>query len=191
MAEVVIVYITLQGHTERVAERVAHDLLAAGHRATLANAGEAPELGGFDAAILGAPVQMGHVAAPVVAYARAHAAELQRMPSGFFSVSLTAAHDDDASRQAIDRYLRDFQNGTGWRPDVIASFAGALRFTQYSLLHRALMRQVAAKEGLAGDGREDRVYTDWDAVGGFVEAFLHHLRRATEPGLSSVRPAST
>jgi menaquinone-dependent protoporphyrinogen IX oxidase len=53
------------------------------------------------------------------------------------------------------------------------------------------MRQVAAKGGLDTDDRHDHVYTDWDAVGGFVEAFLHHVTRAAGASdVSSTRPAS-
>jgi menaquinone-dependent protoporphyrinogen oxidase len=192
MSKVVIVYATQQGHTLRVAQRVADGICAAGHTASVARVEEAPDVGRFDAAIVGAPVHMGRFAPPVVAYAHAQAAALRNVPSGFFSISLTAAQDDGASRAAIDSYLRTFQEETGWRPDVIASFAGALPYTRFGLVHRAMMRQVAAQGGLDTDDRHDHVYTDWDAVGGFVEAFLHHLHRANgAEGISSARPAST
>jgi menaquinone-dependent protoporphyrinogen oxidase len=191
MPHVLIVYATHQGHTLRVAQRVADAVCAAGHTATVARVEEAPDVAAFDAAIVGAPVHMDRFPAHVVAYAKAHAADLRRVPSGFFSISLTAAQDDGASREAIDRYLRSFQADTGWHPDVIASFAGALPYTRFGLVHRALMRQVAAKSGLDTDASHDHVYTDWDAVGGFVEAFLHHLGRAEgSAGVSSTRPAS-
>jgi menaquinone-dependent protoporphyrinogen oxidase len=185
LAEILIVYATLQGHTLRVAERVAEHVAAAGHRPALTRVDAAPAPTGFDAAIVGAPVQAGHFAAAVVEYATAHATELARRPSGLFFVCLTAAQNDDASRATVDGYLRTFQRQTGWTPDVVASFAGALPTEPTTLLHRALMRDVVARSGRAG-----HVFTDWDAVGGFVEAFVHHVRRADEPGLSSARRAS-
>ena len=191
MSHVLIVYATHQGHTLRVAQRVADAVRAAGHTATVARVEDAPAVASFDAAIIGAPVHLGHFSPPVVAYARAQAADLRRRPSGFFSISLTAAQHDGASRDAIDRYLRSFQADTDWRPDVIASFAGALPYTRFGLVHRALMRHVAARGGLDTDDRQDHVYTDWDAVGGFVEAFLHHVDRANGAAdVSSARPAS-
>jgi menaquinone-dependent protoporphyrinogen oxidase len=192
MSKVVIVYATQQGHTLRVAQRVAEGIGAAGHTATVARVEEAPDVARFDAAIVGAPVHMGRFAGPVVAYAHDQSEALRHVPSGFFSISLTAAQADGASREAIDRFLRAFQADTGWRPDVIASFAGALPYTRFGLVHRALMRQVAAHGGLDTDDRHDHVYTDWDAVGGFVEAFLHHLDRADRAeAVSSAHPAST
>jgi menaquinone-dependent protoporphyrinogen oxidase len=191
LSHVLVVYATHQGHTLRVAQRVADAVRAAGHEATVARVEEAPNVASFDGVIIGAPVHMGHFAPPVVAYAKAQAVQLRRRPSGFFSISLTAAQDGGASRDAIDRYLRSFQADTDWSPDVIASFAGALPYTRFGLLHRALMRQIAAKGGLDTDDRHDHVYTDWDAVGGFVEAFLHHVGRANGAAdVSSTRPAS-
>lgn len=191
MAEILIVYTTLQGHTLRVAERVAESAADAGHRPTLARVDAAPALGPFDAVIVGAPVQAGAFAEPVVAFAKEHAADLGRVPTGLFFVCLTSAGDDGASRATVDGYLRAFQSDTHWRPDVIASFAGTLRHPHDSLLHRALMRDAAPGAPAREDLPHDRVYTHWDAVGGFVEAFLHHLVRSTGPDLSSVRPAST
>jgi menaquinone-dependent protoporphyrinogen oxidase len=191
LSRVLIVYATHQGHTLRVAQRVAEAVGAADHAPTVARVEEAPDVAGFDAAVIGAPVHMGHFSPAVVTYAKSQAPYLGRMPSGFFSISLTAAQGGGASREAMDRYLRTFQRATDWHPDVIASFAGALPYTRFSLLHRALMRHVAAKGGLDTDDRHDHVYTDWDAVGGFVEAFLHHVERANGASdVSSTRPTS-
>ena len=167
MAEILIVYTTLQGHTLRVAERVAESAADAGHRPTLARVEAAPALGPFDAVIVGAPVQAGAFAEPVVAFAKEHAADLGRVPTGLFFVCLTSAGDDGASRATVDGYLRAFQSDTHWRPDVIASFAGTLRHPHDSLLHRALMRDAApgaparedpaARPGLHPLGRRRRL----------------------------------
>ncbi len=186
MAEILIVYASHQDPTLRIAERVAEHVARTGHRPTLTSVDAAPSPATFDGAIVGAPVRRGRFAAAIVKYAVAHAEELARRPSGLFFVCLTAAHDD-ASRATVDGYLRTFQSESGWRPDVIASFVGARPDAPTTLLHRALMRDVAVRSGRGGDGREGR---DWDAVGGFVEAFAHHIRRATDPTFSSTRRAS-
>lgn len=183
MADVLIVYATVLGHTRRIAERVAEELRALGHAPTVAATDDAPPATGFTAVIVGAPIRDRVFLPPVEAYVRTHAGTLAARPSALYSVCSPDEHDDRASRQAIDAYVRDLQAGTSWRPDVIASFAGVRPYTHLGLAH-----QVLAQDPGGGESA-----TDWDAVTGFVEAFVHHLGRAVgdRPGVSSTRPAST
>jgi menaquinone-dependent protoporphyrinogen IX oxidase len=67
---------------------------------TVARVEEAPDVASFDAAIVGAPVHMGHFSRPSWRTPRRRRIDLRRMPSGFFSISLTAAQDGGASREA-------------------------------------------------------------------------------------------
>ena len=181
MADVLIVYATVLGHTRRIAERVASELRALGHAPTVAACDAAPPMGDFAAVIVGAPVRSAAFLAPIDAYVRANAADLARRPSALYAVCSPDEHDDRTYRQAIDGYLRALQSATGWQPDVIASFAGVRTHP-----HLGLAAQVLGHEALG------EAATDWDAVSGFVEAIVHHLdRSASGPnGLSSTRPAS-
>jgi hypothetical protein len=96
-------------------------------------------------------------------------------------------HDDRGCREALDAYLRALQHDTGWHPDVIASFAGVRPYTHIGMAHRVLSNGDLRRWTTAKTGA-----TDWDAVSGFVEAFLHHLHRAQGArSVSSARPAST
>jgi hypothetical protein len=54
---------------------------------------------------------------------------------------------------------------------VTASFAGALEYTQYNRLERALMKRIAKKEGGFTDTSNDHEYTDWAQVTNFAERF--------------------
>lgn len=185
MAEVLIVYATELGHTRRIAEQVAAEMRSAGHRPAVANWDAAPDLGPYDAVIVGAPVRTNAFVAAIEDYARDHAADLGRRPSALFSVCAPDDHDDRACRDALDAYLRSLQHETGWHPDVIASFAGVRPYTHIGMAHHVL-----GSEGTPTSDREVGA-TDWNAVSGFVEAFLHLLQRAqgADP-VSSARPAS-
>jgi menaquinone-dependent protoporphyrinogen IX oxidase len=186
MAEVLIVYATELGHTRRIAERVAMEVRSAGHRPTVASTEAAPPPGSFDAVIVGAAVRASAFIPPIERYTRKHAAPMAHRPSGLFSVCAPDDHDDRACRDALDTYVRTLQHDTGWYPDVIASFAGIRPYTHIGIAH-----SVLASESQAMDDSEAGA-TDWDAVSGFVEAFLHHLNRAQGvPSVSSARPAST
>jgi menaquinone-dependent protoporphyrinogen oxidase len=196
MAEVLIVYATLLGYTRRIAERVAEDLRAGGHAATLVEVSEAPAPGGFDAAIVGAPVRSASFLESIEDYVRAHAGELRSLPSALFSVCAPDEHDDRHCRQALDGYLRGLQDEVRWQPDVIGSFAGLQPFTHIGLAHQVLGADRSAPTGPgshdeSGRVHEGRAATDWDAVSGFVEAFVHHLARSSDSArLSSARRAS-
>jgi menaquinone-dependent protoporphyrinogen oxidase len=186
MAEVLIVYATELGHTRRIAERVATEMRSAGHHPSVASSDAAPELRRFDAVIVGAPVRTSAFVAAIEDYARDHAADLGGRPSALFSVCAPDDHDDRGCREALDTYLRALQHETGWHPDVIASFAGVRPYTHIGMAHHVLSSETSK----AAD--HETGATDWDAVSGFVEAFLHHLQRAQGArSVSSAHPAST
>jgi len=196
MSEVLIVYATLRGYTRRIAERVAEDLRADGHAATVVDVAEAPAPGGFDAAIVGAAVCDASLLASIEVYVRAHAGELGSRPSALFSVCAPDEHDDRNCRQALDGYLRGLQDEVRWYPDLIANFAGLQPFTHIGLAHQVLGADPVAPTGAGshtegGRAHDGRATTDWDAVSGFVEAFVHHLARSSETArFSSARRAS-
>ncbi len=186
MAEVLIVYATELGHTRRIAERVASEMRSAGHQPSVVSSDAAPELDRFDAVIVGAPVRTSVFVPAIEDYARDHAGDLAGRPSALFSVCAPDDHDDRGCRDALDAYLRTLLQETGWHPDVIASFAGVRPYTHIGLAHRVL----TAGASQAADHEVGA--TDWDAVSGFVEAFVHHLQRAQRAqAVSSAHPAST
>jgi menaquinone-dependent protoporphyrinogen IX oxidase len=178
MAGVLIAYTTTLGYTRCIALRVSAELARAGHRPILVHVDRDPDPADYDAVILGAPVRNSAFVASMTCYAQRHAESLRRRPSGLFSACPPQEHRDHVTRRALDRYLRDFQAATGWQPDVIASFAGGNPYPHIGLTP-------------TNEPEAEEAATDWDAVAGFVEAFLHTLQRdrARAP-LSSVRPAS-
>jgi len=179
MAGILIAYTTSLGYTRRIAERVAAELRLAGHQANLIHIDQNPDPSDFDAVIVGAPVRNSAFLESVTGYAQRHAPALGRRPSGLYSACPPQEHRDYVTRRALNRYLRDFQATTGWQPDVIASFAGG---HPYPLI---------GARGPYDDGDLRRAATDWDAVAGFVEAFLHTLKRVrARCGINSTRPAS-
>jgi menaquinone-dependent protoporphyrinogen oxidase len=109
----------------------------------------------------------------VVQFVQKNLDAMGRMPAAFFSVSL-AAHGDTEEAQG---YVEQFETETGWRPDMVALFGGALLYTQYGFFKRHLMKKIAQdKPGVLGvDLSRDYVYTEWDAVKRFAEHFADRL----------------
>ena len=59
----------------------------------------------------------------------------------------------------------------------MATFGGALLYTQYGFIKRHMMKKIAAHKpgGLGTDLSQDYVYTEWDDVQRFAEEFLADL----------------
>lgn len=159
-------YATANGQTSRIAKRLAERLRERGFEVDLLDLAALPDdlsLDRYRGVLLGAPVHGGHHLAAAVEFAARHQVALGSLPSGFFSVSLTAADDDDHSRAATRAYLDSFVRETGWHPAHDASLAGALLLSHYGVFERALMRLIARRRGHK-DVRGDQEYTDWAAV---------------------------
>jgi len=181
MSKILIAYGTSEGQTAMIADHLAEVIRAQGHDVFPMNVERrAPAPAGYDAVIVGASVHKGKHQPWVVDYVRRNRPALQRLPSAFFSVSL-AAHGDEAEAEG---YVEGFETETEWHPAQVALFGGALLYTEYGFIKRHLMKKIAAdKPGSLGtDTSRDYVYTEWDGVRRFTEAFLESL---PSPGTAS------
>ena len=175
MSTVLIAYGTTEGQTAKIADVIADVLREKGHEAEPV---DIKSLGdsiadGYAAAIIGASIHMGKHDKHVVEFIQKNLDTLSRLPSAFFSVSL-AAHGDS---EEAEGYVEQFEQETGWHPDKVALFGGALLYTQYGFFKRHMMKKIAAdKPGHLGlDLSRDYVYTEWDAVKRFAEHFAEQL----------------
>jgi len=170
MPDVLILYATKHGHTEKVATRVARALERDGVTADVhdAEAPTRPVARDYDAVIVGASIHAGHHQRAIVDWAKSHRTSLSTMPSAFFSVCLTAADDTDESREATRRYIDEFLDETGWIPRKTETFAGALQYREYDFATRLLVRLMMRKAGHPTDVSDDYDYTDWDSVDDFA-----------------------
>jgi menaquinone-dependent protoporphyrinogen oxidase len=167
-----VAYASTHGHTGRIARRVAAALREEGLAVDLRDlrAGTPPAPAAYEAVVAGGSVHRGRHQPELVAWASRHAASLGLVRSAFFSVSLVAAEDTPAARFAARGYLEDFEDETGWLPDLRSSFAGALQYREYDFPTRLAMRLLMAHGGHPTDIDRDFVYTDWHAVDEFARA---------------------
>jgi menaquinone-dependent protoporphyrinogen oxidase len=185
---VLIAYGTSEGQTARIAGYIAgviRDRGVEAHAVDIKGSDDAPHLDRYDAVIIGASIHMGKHERYVSEFARAHQDVLERVPSAFFSVSLAAYDDREEAQRSIDGFL----DQTGWRPEMVAAFAGALLYTQYGFLKRRLLKHIARTKGtLDTDTSHDYVYTDWETVQRFAEGFLSRASKQRPP--QPLRPAA-
>jgi menaquinone-dependent protoporphyrinogen oxidase len=178
MVPILIAYSTTEGQTRKIAEFMAEALQDAGHRVELVDTGSAQAAlvqPVYAAAILGGSVHAGHHAGSLAGFIRDHAAWLETVPTAFFSVSLTAARDDEAGRRETARMLDEFLARTGLKPRRSCRIAGALRYSRYGMLKRFLMRQIAGRAGGDTDTSRDFEYTNWKLIRRFVLEFAGEI----------------
>lgn len=180
-----ILYGSTGGHTVRIVDRLVDAALSREHQVQVMSCEQLPASFStrfFDAVIVGAPVYFGTYEEGVVKFVQSHRAELSGKPTAFFSVSLAAAAARPQDRAEAVEYTRDFARQTGWRPGLSAALAGALRYSQYGLLTRTVMKSISRRAGGDTDTSQDYDYTDWEAVRHFAEGFLDWTRHELAQG---------
>jgi len=182
MTKILIVYGTREGQTKKIAERIAEILRTRNYEAevkdskTLASDFTVEEYGGI---LVGSSVQMARWASAVTRFIQRYRNDLKKVPSGFFSCSLSDANGTIEQRKHFDAHLTRYLKENGWSPDMIGRFGGALAWTRYGFCKRMIMLMAAKVGGQPHDTSQDFEYTDWKVVEQFANDF------ATEVGCSA------
>jgi menaquinone-dependent protoporphyrinogen oxidase len=175
MAKIAVLYGTTEGHTARIAQRVAGIGRQHGHRVDvmhLADADASFDIGAYDGAVVGASIHEGSHQRYVYRWLEAHQAALAAMPTAAFTVCLAIRSSNEGERAEARAFSGLYRAKTGWSPDVSEVFAGALMYSEYNWLVRMVMKSIARREGGSTDTSHDTEYTDWAEVDRFAEAFF-------------------
>jgi len=178
MARILVLYSTTEGHTRRIALAIADRIRDHGHTVCLVDATDVSarlEADLFDAVIIGGSVHAGSHSDALTRVVTENRDLLDRVPTAFFSVSLTAAHADPDLRAEARRPVEAFTHATNWTPTMVETLAGALRFSQYGFLKKQLLRWISWRSGGPTDTTADHDLTDWPRVHRFVDRFLQHV----------------
>jgi menaquinone-dependent protoporphyrinogen oxidase len=177
MSSFLILYGTGEGQTAKVADRIAAAIGERGHEVSAVDVRDPASpvaLDEYDAVVVGASIHVGRHQDAVRDFVAEHREALAAVPTAFFQVSLSSASEE--KREEAAGYVESFVAETGWHPDRIGQFGGALRFSEYGFLKRLMMKRIASD--LLDEARapaDDIEFTDWDAVDAFaadVAAFV-------------------
>jgi menaquinone-dependent protoporphyrinogen oxidase len=170
---VLIVFETVEGQTRKVADFVEKQIRSAGHDLQMFNTEDrvrSLSFDGFDRIVLAAPVHERRHPKSFEVFVSASRTELKARPTLLISVSLKAAFPEGLE-EAQD-YLTEMEMRTGFEPNREVLVAGAVRTSSYGYYESQIVQNVA----LAGHEIEltdgVREFTDWDALGIELEAFL-------------------
>jgi menaquinone-dependent protoporphyrinogen oxidase len=199
MAEVLILFATREGQTEKIARRMTAVLEARGHRVDLRDVDRTSrelDLRRYQAIFIGSPVRVGSYLPSIVRFVRNRRDALDRTPAAFFSVSLAVAsrrgeRKTDGRTETL-RVVEKLTRATGWSPRRIELMAGALPYSKYNFLVRFVMQRISKAAGGDTDTSRDYEYTDWNAVDRFASEFVDQAigtRPAQPPGQATARAA--
>jgi menaquinone-dependent protoporphyrinogen oxidase len=166
--EVPVLFASTEGQTALIAIRLAAVLHEHGLDSQAIDV-STPEAEAIDwsrvhGALVGASLHMGRHQTSAARFIHAHAADLNAVPSAFFSVSLSAASKNLDEVVAARKIAQAFPAEHGWTPFRVASFAGRLAYREYNVLVRFLIKRIAKKEGGPTDTSRDHELTNWDEV---------------------------
>jgi menaquinone-dependent protoporphyrinogen oxidase len=170
--KLLIVYGTTEGQTRKIAEYLAQESRNLNYECELQDAKAVPEdiaLSQFSKVIIAASVHMERHQSAVYDFVEEHLSELETIPTAFFSISLSAAGDDEERSDAWE-YTRRFSAEINWRPTQVYIVAGALRFSEQDFFKRWAMRRLAKEK--RADRKHDEEYTDWAELWHCLKIFL-------------------
>lgn len=178
MSRIVVLYMSREGQTKKIADTIAQSLSQAGHDVHIgAITQSSVALDQADAVVLGCPIRYGRHLGPFRAFVDRHGALLSRKPGFFFSVNLTARKPERAEPHN-NRYLQKYLASIEWQPDKVEVFAGALLYSRYDFFNRAVIRLIMKITGGPTDTSRDIEFTDWTRVAAFARDIDLYLGQA-------------
>jgi menaquinone-dependent protoporphyrinogen oxidase len=169
--KVLILYLSCDGQTQAIASYIANKLqdsvccdVVDLHQVRLI------ELDQYQQVLIGASVRYGYFPPALMKFVKHYAEQLNRMPSAFFSVNLTARKPEKCSPET-NPYMRKFLRLSPWKPKLNGVFAGALRYPHYRWFDRVMIRFIMKMTGGETDTTKEVEYTDWQQVERFAQEF--------------------
>lgn len=170
MKNILLLYATVEGQTEKIANTIAGHLTEAGATVTVKNVSDRqfvqqPNLVEFDQLILGASIHAGKIEKAMATFLNTHSREIEAMPRSLFIVLMAAATKDPERRErSFAEIRRNLAKQVQLSFADVEMIAGALMYTKYNWLVKWLMKSMVRKEGGNTDTSRDHEYTDWDQV---------------------------
>lgn len=158
---VLVAYDSQYGSTGESAAAVGTHLSASA-RVDVRHLSTVQDLTGYQALILGAPVQKNVMKESATTWLRNHASELSTLPHAWFMPSASFGIDPDRAGQEAAKLglMEDAAALTGTNPVSMLPTGGLVDFSRMSLMH-GWVYQATAGNSIQGDFRDPRALTAW------------------------------
>jgi menaquinone-dependent protoporphyrinogen oxidase len=165
MTQILIIYSTTDGQTEKICRRLQGVIEVEGNQATICSITDSSglDLRPFDKIIIGASIRYGRHSPLVADFINRNKALLDSRPNAFFSVNVVA-RKPEKSRPEANPYLQKFLRRISWKPRELAVFAGKIDYPSYGFLDRLMIRLIMRMTKGPTDPTAVVEFTDWQQV---------------------------
>lgn len=170
MANILIAYSTVDGHTRKISERIRDRLVATGNTLTLHEIRDDAEvdLAAHDCIVIGASIRYGKHRPNVYALIDRQRESLEHKPSAFFTVNVVARKPNKDSPDT-NPYVKTFLEQSRWKPALLGVFAGKIDYARYRMHDRLMIRFIMWVTKGPTDPSTCIEFTDWAAVDRFAD----------------------
>lgn len=165
MAKILILYSSVDGHTQKICNRLKWGIEDRGHQVTLASVNEETDMDMqvFDKIVIGASIRYGKHSRKIIDFIKRNKVLLNNKPNAFFSVNIVARKPGQ-NRPDTNPYMLKFLKQTAWQPKELAVFAGKLDYPKYGFFDRLIIRFIMYITGGPTDPKTVIEFTDWRQV---------------------------
>lgn len=173
MANILILFSSTDGHTEKIGKRLKQVIEESSNQVTLLPVVDfrQVDLDSYDKIIIGASIRYGKHNPLVVDFINSHLQLLNSKSNAFFSVNIVA-RKQEKNRPETNPYMRKFLQQIAWRPKKLAVFAGKLDYPKYRFFDRLMIRLIMLMTKGPTDPSRVIDFTDWQKV----DEFAHLVR---------------
>ncbi|WGI17003.1 flavodoxin domain-containing protein [Methanonatronarchaeum sp. AMET-Sl] len=185
MSRVLLLYGSSEGQTQKIMNEISKQLKQIGHQTDLFNLKtkeNKSDIANYDGAVIGSSIHIGRYQKYVIKYIKDRVDELNKIPTAFFSVNLTAVDKTPKAMDKTTEFIDSFIDKTGLEPRIAVTFPGALKFSEYGFLKKLLMKSLSKNLIKDMDSSQDIEFTDWMEVSEFVTRYSKFLEK---PDISS------
>ncbi len=165
MANILIVYSTTNGQTQKICHRLRSVIEQEQHQVTVVSIDDAPQLDltEFDKIVMGASIRYGHHSSQIISFIKKNRHLLDSKPNAFFSVNLVA-RKPGKSRPENNPYIQKFLKQIAWKPKELAVFAGKIDYPSYRFFDHSIIRLIMWMTKGPTNPMAVVEFTDWQQV---------------------------
>lgn len=165
MANILIVYSTVDGHTREICLRLQSVMEREHHQVSLLAINESADadLSPFDTIVIGASIRYGKHRPQVVDFINRNEQLLERKFNAFFSVNVVA-RKAEKSQPETNPYMQKLLRNISWKPKQLAVFAGKIDYQRYRFFDRLMIRFIMWVTKGPTDRNAVVDFTDWRQV---------------------------
>ncbi|WP_319380401.1 menaquinone-dependent protoporphyrinogen IX dehydrogenase [Thiomicrorhabdus sp.] len=170
MANILIAYSTVDGHTRKICERLQEVLESQQQTVSIFPIEKDinREIASFDKIIIGSSIRYGNYRPELFEFISKNLSVLNNKPSAFFSVNMVARKPQKAQPET-NPYLQKFLKKSPWQPKTLAVFAGQIDYPKYGFFDRVMIQFIMKITKGPTDRHASFEFTDWTRVEAFAE----------------------